>query len=221
MAKGTGTMNILDGTGQACGITASIYDSQQTNLDPNKVMKGISNIEAGIDRLENQIAKLNRTLTLWEQRNHVNIPHDQIKTHTEELIIRIDKLIETRKLLQEKFSIQRSKKPNSNRFSSLDQAFLKKVNELIQAHIANESFSVETLAKEVFMSRSQLFRKFKSLIGKSPNIYIRERRLQHAMTLLKTQPMTLMQVASQVGFKDERYFSSKFKEYFGKYPSKV
>ncbi len=143
--------------------------------------------------------------------------------HTEELIIRIDKLIEGRRLLREKFSAPGwiTRKKDVNHLSDLDKEFLQKIDRLIESHLSDESFNVELLAQQIHMSRSQLFRKFKAIIGKSPKVYIRECRLHHAMNLVQKQKMNLVELAEHVGFKDERYFSSKFKEYFGLSPLEV
>ncbi|MEL7122947.1 MAG: response regulator, partial [Bacteroidota bacterium] len=145
--------------------------------------------------------------------------------YTEELLVRIEKLIELRQKLKEKFS-QSDWVTNAievNNVSEIDKTFLKNIDHIILSNAADYNFGVEQLAKLVHMSRSQLFRKFKSLLGKTPNIYIRECRLHMAMDLLtknNNQP-PIDNLSDQVGFKDERYFITKFKELFSMNPNEV
>ena len=63
---------------------------------------------------------------------------------------------------------------------SMDEAFLKKVQEAIEKNYADASFGVEELAREIGISRAQLDRKVQSLTGKAANQMIREFRLQRA-----------------------------------------
>lgn len=143
--------------------------------------------------------------------------------HTEELIVRVEKLIESRKLLQEKFSQQtkaHSKKP-IQLFSKIDNDFLRKFTLQVEAFLDDETLSVELLAQHMNLSRSQLYRKIKALTGQSPNDFVRNYRLDRAMELLKNKEGNVMQVSVMVGFGDEKYFSTRFKARFGSSPSEV
>ena len=75
------------------------------------------------------------------------------------------------------------------------------------------------MAKDLFISRSQLHRKVKAIIGISPNEFIRNFRLDHSLNLLKDTDSKISQIAFQVGFSDEKYFSKRFKSKFGRSPS--
>ena len=157
--------------------------------------------------------------------------------HTEELFIRIEKLIELRKKLQAKYananltklsSIKTFPKKGqevtpepSKEVSELDKIFLEKLTTTIQANLDNEKLSVESLAQKLFISRSQLHRKAKALTGFSPNEFIRNYRLDYSLELLKNKNEKISQIAFQVGFSDEKYFSRRFKERFGVSPSEM
>ena len=56
---------------------------------------------------------------------------------------------------------------------SADEQFLQKVKEAIQLRLSDEQLSVESLAEEIGLSRSQLFRKIVALTGVSVNELIR------------------------------------------------
>ena len=143
--------------------------------------------------------------------------------HTEELEVRIRKLIETRRLLQEKFSQKPVVKNrlSANPFSKIDNDFLRKFTVLIEKHLDNEALSIEFLSKNMNLSRSQLHRKIKALTGNSPTDFVRNYRLDHALELLKNKEGNVTQVSVMVGFGNEKYFSTRFKERFGQSPSQV
>src|SRR5215469_413149 len=82
-------------------------------------------------------------------------------------------------------------------------------------HRPGESWTVESLASHVSLSRSAFSAKFKQLVGEAPMQYITRVRLTKAAALLRTQPATLVEVALSVGYDSEVAFSKAFKRYFG------
>ena len=84
---------------------------------------------------------------------------------------------------------------------------------------AHEQFSVEVLAEEIGLSRSQLYRKVIALTGLSVNELIRKLRMQKAAQLLEQKWGPIAQVAYEVGISNLSYFSKIFKEEFGTLPS--
>jgi AraC-like DNA-binding protein/mannose-6-phosphate isomerase-like protein (cupin superfamily) len=77
-----------------------------------------------------------------------------------------------------------------------------------------ESWTVESLASRVSLSRSAFSAKFKQLVGESPMQYITRVRLTKAAALLRTRSPTLVEVAMSVGYDSEVAFSKAFKRYF-------
>ena len=142
--------------------------------------------------------------------------------HKEELLIRIEKLIALRHKLRERFSgqgillkIAKSHSPTR------DERFIKKLIEIVEAHLSNENFGMPELCKQAGMSRTQLFRKLKALTGKSATRFIRSIRLEKAKGLLETTDLSISEVAYQTGFGSAAYFSKTFQEEFGAAPSEV
>jgi AraC-like DNA-binding protein len=78
---------------------------------------------------------------------------------------------------------------------------------------------VEDLAKEIGMSRSQVHRKLRALTNKSATLYIKNYRLYRAAELLDSTTDTISEIAYQVGFSSQTYFSSSFRELHAKTPS--
>ena len=69
------------------------------------------------------------------------------------------------------------------------------------------------------MSRTQLYRKLKALVGQSANQFIRTYRLKRAAQLLQDSDMTVSEITYTVGFNDLQYFRDCFKKQFGVTPS--
>jgi YesN/AraC family two-component response regulator len=132
-----------------------------------------------------------------------------------ELLLRIHNILETRKRLREKFGRLLNIEPNSVEITSVDQKFLKRAIGIIEEHIDDSEFSVESFSKLVGMSRVSLYNKLKSLTNHSVQEFIFVIRLKRAAQLLKESGMTVTEIAYSVGFKDPSHFSKLFKKQFG------
>ncbi|MCM3171916.1 helix-turn-helix domain-containing protein [Paenibacillus sp. MER 99-2] len=82
----------------------------------------------------------------------------------------------------------------------------------------NKELTVEYLAEMTGMIRWQYSKKFKTITGKQPIEYLTELRVKHAKNLLLRSSETLREIAKQVGFKDEYYFSRRFHQFTGYAP---
>jgi signal transduction histidine kinase/ligand-binding sensor domain-containing protein/DNA-binding response OmpR family regulator len=138
-----------------------------------------------------------------------------------ELVVRIRNLIEIRRKLRERFSKTQVLKPGEIAVTSIDDRFLQKVMAVVEQKMGNEKFSVEELAGNVGMSRSQLHRKLSALTGQSPTNFIRYMRLHRAMDSLQKDAGTVSEIAYAVGFSGVSYFTKCFREQFGTLPSEV
>ncbi len=139
--------------------------------------------------------------------------------NAQELNLRVRNLIQLRKQLREKFSSEMLLKPSDVSVPSQQRLFLERVTAVIEKHLSEEDFSVELLAAEIGMSRSQLHRKLKALTNKGPNELIRSFRLQRAAELIRQDAASLAEIAYQVGFGSQAYFTRSFGEEFGLSPS--
>jgi AraC-like DNA-binding protein len=102
---------------------------------------------------------------------------------------------------------------------SLDQTLLKKAIKIVEDNIGDSAFNVESMAKEIGMSRTNLHRKIKGITGFPPSELIRNIRLRKAAVLLLNQTESVSQIGYTVGFEDHSYFSKSFKKQFGVPPS--
>lgn len=140
---------------------------------------------------------------------------------SEELHARIKNLIDGRKKLKEKFSRALMVKPDVASEPSMEEKFLMRVKNAVEAHLDDENFSVEELSKEVGMSRAQLHRKLIALTGVSASRFVRNYRLEHAYQLLQNKVGTVSEIAYRVGYSSPAYFTKCFTEDFGISPSQV
>ena len=146
--------------------------------------------------------------------------------NVEELHIRIEKLIELRKLLQQRYQGEGVTKlegetANQPQYSSLDQALIVNLYTYIEKELSNEELEVDKLAREVGMSHSQLYRKIKALTNLSIAGFIRDYRLQRALEMLKTGEHNVSEVAYLTGFNSRNYFSKAFTQKYSYPPSEV
>jgi len=81
------------------------------------------------------------------------------------------------------------------------------------------SWTVESLAREVGLSRSALADRFTALLGKSPMQYLTQWRLTLAAHLLRTTRKSASVVALEVGYESEAAFNRAFRREFGAPPA--
>ncbi|MCB0676490.1 MAG: response regulator [Saprospiraceae bacterium] len=142
----------------------------------------------------------------------------------EELLLRLRKLLELRKKLQQHYLQIAGLDPGGSTPrdipdpSSVDDHFVEAVRTVVEAHLDDFDFTVEELCREVTLSHSQLHRKLSALTGLSANKFIRYIRLNKAKELLCRPELTVTAVAFDTGFNDPSYFGRIFKKEFGLTP---
>ncbi|UCE06525.1 MAG: helix-turn-helix domain-containing protein [bacterium] len=134
------------------------------------------------------------------------------------LLVQVKNLIELRCRLSEKFSKEHFADSTDNIFPGNEQEFISKAIATVEAQLEKSRFTVEDLAKNLAMSRSQLHRKIKALTNQSTSQFIHTVRLHKAATLLKQSDYTISEVAYKVGFDDAGYFTRIFQKHYGKSP---
>jgi signal transduction histidine kinase/DNA-binding response OmpR family regulator len=127
-------------------------------------------------------------------------------------------LITSRQIMFNKFynGITKNAKAKT---TTLDNEFIQKALNYINENISETELSVEVLASEVFLSRSQLYRKIKTLTGVSVNEFIRNVRLEKAKELIEFGNDNINEISYKVGFSSPSYFTKCFKEKFGYLPT--
>jgi AraC-like DNA-binding protein len=100
-----------------------------------------------------------------------------------------------------------------------EAAFLTTINKCIEENISDERFDANALSNAMYMSRAQLLRRLKSLIGNSPGFYIKTMRLEKAKQLLQTSDLSISEAAFKTGFGTPSNFTKVFSEKYGITPS--
>ena len=136
-----------------------------------------------------------------------------------ELILKVLNLVHLREKLQEHIKLNLLTKTSPVQVASASEQFIMKAKTFVEAHLSDNSLSVETLAAELNLGREQCYRKIMALTGLSPSAFIRKLKLQRAAQLIAAQAGPVSQVAYQVGYENLSHFSKAFKEEFGKLPS--
>lgn len=90
--------------------------------------------------------------------------------------------------------------------------------EIIHSHLY-EDLKIEDLAFFAGLSLSSFKRKFSSVFGTSPSRYIRSKRLEKAVYLLKDPQLRISDVAYDCGFNDIGYFSKVFHAAYDRSPT--
>lgn len=99
-----------------------------------------------------------------------------------------------------------------------DETLLQSLFSQLEAHWQNAEYSVDDFAKDMAMSQSQLYRKTTELFNLSPNILMKEFRLEKAKDLLKKQLYSISQISFDSGFTSPSYFTKCFKSKYGLLP---
>jgi PAS domain S-box-containing protein len=148
----------------------------------------------------------------------------------QELLIRIENLIENRKLLQQNYlhkfrnNQKEERKDNSvkkvsqlttseSAILSVDEKFIEKLETIVAKMYLETDLGIQELASNMAMSDRQLQRKMKVILGTTPNNFIKEFRLVKAQILLKNGSQ-IGRIALDVGFSSQTYFGRCFKESF-------
>ena len=100
-----------------------------------------------------------------------------------------------------------------------DEKFLTLLMDYTESTWSDINLKVDDFSKPVGCSKSQLYRKIILLTGKSPNGFIREYRLNEALTLLNKNTGNVSEIAFETGFSSPSYFSKCFQKRYGHLPS--
>lgn len=143
--------------------------------------------------------------------------------HTDYVKIKIIHLLQERQKLRERLLEKlRDNKlllSEPEKVESIDDAFLRKFAEQIEAVYADPEYNVDKLSETLGLSRGHLHRKIKELTGTAPVEFLRTYRLNKATQLLRQNAYTVSEVAYRTGFSSPAYFSKCFKAVYGVTPT--
>ena len=127
-------------------------------------------------------------------------------------------LITSRQIMFKKF-YSGITKDGKEKTTSLDNEFIQKILHFINENISEPELTVELLSSKIFLSRSQLYRKIKTLTGVSVNEFIRNVRLEKAKQLIEKGNNNINEISYKVGFTSPSYFAKCYKIKYGHLPT--
>jgi signal transduction histidine kinase/DNA-binding response OmpR family regulator len=131
----------------------------------------------------------------------------------------IKSLLLNREALKEHYTSELPNEYQRNSSSKkIDRKFVNQFSSIIENNIANEDFSVNDICKELGISRVQLYRKVKAVLGYNINDYILDVRMQKARYLLLNEDLSIAEISYKVGFASQAYFATVFKSKFSVTP---
>ena len=140
--------------------------------------------------------------------------------NSELLISRCNNLVNSRIILQEKFSKQPQASAMMLATNPIDKEIMDKAMRIIEENLENNEFNINTFANEMAMSRSALFAKIKAVTGQTPNELIVTVRLKRGAWMLRNRPeLSLNEIAEETGFSTAKYFSKCFMDVYHIRPS--
>lgn len=135
------------------------------------------------------------------------------------LIARCNNLVNSRRVLQEKFSKHPTFSAKITATNPIDKEAIEKAQSIVEKYIDDSSFDVNVFAREMALGRTKLFAKIKGITGQTPNEFIQTIKLKKAAFWLKNNPeLSIADITYSLGFSSPRYFSKCFKDAFGVAP---
>ena len=139
--------------------------------------------------------------------------------NSRELFTRIKNLLDQRKRIRDKYKNDPDNIIATNDLNKADTEFMERTLALIENNLDKTNFGTEQLAKELFLSRTQLHRKIISLTDQPPGELIRNKKLRRAAKLLLEGKLSVTQIAYEIGFSSPAQFTRAFSKQFNCVPS--
>lgn len=133
---------------------------------------------------------------------------------SELLQVQIANLLKNRRKIKEHFASSPFEDVRVMAHSKTDEAFLKKLDEYIRENIKDPNIDIDMLAGHMFMSRTTLYRKIKSLSSLSPKELIDITRLKKAASLIAMNEFSFYEISKMIGYSSQSLFSRNFQKYF-------
>lgn len=132
---------------------------------------------------------------------------------------RVNRLFELREKARHQFAVSTRITADTISVNSEEKAFMATMLKAIEEHIDDEDYNVDQLARDVAVSRTNLYKRLQNMLGITPADFIRNVRLKRAARFLADTQLSIADIASRVGFATVRNFSTQFKKLFGVTPS--
>lgn len=137
--------------------------------------------------------------------------------HPDHLRIRIEKLLEIRKKIQNRF--QESSSLKEPQVPEIHDPFFQKILHYIETNLDDVNLNADNLCDFLAVSKSSLYNKTKVIAGTTPHGLINRERIRKAATLLRSTNLTVSEIIYHTGFNSRPYFYDIFNKTFGCSPT--
>ncbi len=134
------------------------------------------------------------------------------------LMVRINRLIQNRKRIREKYRKQSFMIELREKDIPKDEKFISAVRRVLEDNLSDPDFNVTSLSEKLQISTTQVYRTLKDMTGHTPVEFIRNVRLQNAFEMLSHDKISVTEVCYHSGFNNVSYFIKCFKYMFGATP---
>lgn len=99
-----------------------------------------------------------------------------------------------------------------------DEKFIVRLFSALEKINSYADLKLESLSKDLNISKSQLYRKMVKLTRMSPNEFVKEYKLQRSTELILNKGLNVSETSYELGFTNPSYFTKCFKKRFGILP---
>ena len=136
------------------------------------------------------------------------------------LLERVNQALIAQTKLEKKYRKKIVLGPSEVSITPLEEIWVEKAKKITEKNLSKVEFDTHTLASELGMSHSSMYRKLSPVIKSTPAEFIRNMRLERGAQLLSDQRLTIQEISLQVGFLDLKTFRSWFEKKYELTPSK-
>ena len=129
-------------------------------------------------------------------------------------------LLRSREKLKKKYNTNLYSDSKAEVYTNSEEEFLKKLDLAINENLENGNIDVSLIVDKIGLSRTALYNKVKQMTGMGVNEYITKVRIEKAVTMLLHTDLQIAEISDKLGYKNQSYFSTAFKQMIGVSPSK-
>jgi signal transduction histidine kinase/ligand-binding sensor domain-containing protein/DNA-binding NarL/FixJ family response regulator len=133
---------------------------------------------------------------------------------------KIVNILKTRNQFREFLITQNITIEVKNHYSSYDQKLITKISKIIEDNISNPDFSTKDFAAEIGLSRMQLHRKLKALLGQTTTSFVNNIKMQYATKMFDDGCDSVQEAMDALGINSYTHFNIIFKKHIGKTATK-
>ena len=143
--------------------------------------------------------------------------------HPKHLIAVVNHILESRVQLKEYYhsALSNSDLLDGKVVDAEDKEFMEKVIGLIEENISDPDFDLEEISGRLYVSRTQLYRKVKAIMGISPSELVSSVKVHHAANLLRTTRKPVQEIMYESGFNNKSYFYRVFDKVYHMTPKQM